>query len=232
MIYLHEYAYTVGFSRAHRIIDRLVHEGWAVYAFDQIGCGTRIEEGRLFYERFPHWSKLGRMVADARWAVDELGSLDFVDSGRIYVLGYSLGATVGLYSAALDNRIAGVVSVCGFTPMRLDQPGKTAEGIYRYSHLHGLLPRLGFFIGSESRIPCDFHEILAGIAPRPLLLVAPTWDQYASLPDVTRCVQEAAKVYELYGSAHSLTLLTPQDYNRFSAEVQERLLSWLRKQLR
>ena len=56
---------------------------------------------------------MGKMVVDLHAAIDASANLDFVDSTKIFVVGYSLGATVGLYAAALDKRIAGVVSVCG-----------------------------------------------------------------------------------------------------------------------
>jgi hypothetical protein len=83
---------------------------------------------------------------------------------------------VGLHAAALDERVAGVASVCGITPMRFDGPESGTEGLLAYSHLHGLLPRLGFFAGHERRLPYDFQELLACVAPRPLYAVAPRWD--------------------------------------------------------
>jgi len=230
IIYLHEYSYSKGFAKTMNFIRLLTNAGYAVYAFDQIGFGTRVEEGRLFYERFPHWSKMGRMVADVRWSVDALSKLKFIQSEKIFVAGYSLGGTVGLYSAALDKRIAGVISVCGFTPMRFNAPGKTAEGIYEYSHLHGLLPRLGFFVGEEDRIPYDFHEILGCIAPRPLFIVAPTWDQYASLKDVKKCIGEVQHVYSLFGKNQNLESFMPDDYNHFTPEMKHQIVIWLQKQ--
>lgn len=230
VIYLHEYAYSTGISRSGDIITRFVNAGYAVYTYDQIGFGTRsVEESRLFYERFPHWSKMGRMVADVRWAVDALSELEFINKSRIYAAGYSLGGAVGLYSAALDERIAGMIAICAFSPMRLNTPGKTAEGIYEYSHLHGLLPKLGFFVKNEARIPYDFHEILAAIAPRPLLIVAPTWDQYASLPDVQNCVKEAGNIYDLYRAGKNIELFSPDDYNRFSDGIKEKMVVWAKE---
>jgi len=142
-----------------------------------------------------------------------------------------LGATVGLYSAALDERIAGVVSVCGFTPMRLNTPEKGTEGIKAYSHLHGLLPRLGFFVNNESHIPYDYHEILACIAPRPLLVIAPVIDKDAILADVKNCVEQAGKVYSLYGSSENIESLYPDDYNRLSPEMREKMYTWLQERL-
>jgi len=205
----------------------LIERGFAVFAFDMIGFGTRIQEGTLFYERYPHWSKLGRMVADTRAAVAMLRNLEFIDSSRIYAAGYTLGATVGLFTAALDEHLAGVASVCGFTPLRLATPDKGIEGVRAYSHLHGLLPRLGFFAGSETRIPFDYHEVLALIAPRPLLVVAPRLDRDAWFADVALCVQEAAGVYKLYGAEKNLKFSGPMDYSRFHAARQQEIVDWL-----
>jgi pimeloyl-ACP methyl ester carboxylesterase len=110
-----------------------------------------------------------------RAAIDALASLDIVDASRIYVVGYSLGAKVGLLATALDDRVKGLAAVCGFDALRLDSPTKGTEGLRHYSHLHGLMPKLGFFIGQESRLPFDYDEVLALIAPRPVMLVARLW---------------------------------------------------------
>lgn len=232
VIYLHEYAYSTGASKTGPIISELVNAGFAVYVYDQLGFGTRsFEESRLFYDRFPHWSKLGRMVADVRWAIDTLSNHPGINRDQIFVAGYSLGGQVALFSSALDDRIAGMVSVCGFTPFRTNTPGKTAEGIYEYSHLHGLLPRLGFFIGNEDRIPFDVHEMLAAVAPRPVLVIAPTWDQYASHPDILKYINIVKPIYELYGDPGRISVFSPEDYNRFSPEMLKRMVNWLKEQI-
>jgi len=230
IIYLHPYSYSTGYAKSGHFINQLTKSGFVVFAFDQIGFGSRIEEGTYFYERFPKWSKMGRMVADVRWAVDALHEIDFIDADQIWVAGYALGGSVGLYSAALDNRIAGVASVSGFSPMRTNTPGKTAEGIYEYSHLHGLIPRLGFFAGKEEHIPYDFDEIMGCIAPRPLLIISPTWDQYTHFDDVQQCVFGVKKVYALHSSENNIQLIAPVDYNRFSPEFQEEVIRWIKKQ--
>ena len=82
-------------------------------------------------------------------------------------MGYSLGAKVGILTAALDGRVHALAAVCGFDPLRLDTAERGVEGIRHYSHLHGLMPRLGFFVGSETRLPFDFDEPLALAAKRP-----------------------------------------------------------------
>jgi pimeloyl-ACP methyl ester carboxylesterase len=181
IIWLHPYSYSLGYSGAYVLGTRthiaLANRGYAVFAFDQIGFGRRLLEGRDFYTRYPHWSKLGKMVADVRSAVDMLTesvgrspagdalALPALDHKRIYCLGYSLGGTVALYAAALDDRIAGVASFCGFTPLRTDTDAKPTGGIRRLWELHGLQPRLGMYDGRESELPYDFEDVLALVAP-------------------------------------------------------------------
>jgi pimeloyl-ACP methyl ester carboxylesterase len=238
IIYLHEYAYTHGYGRfkaelgvenSTSLIQGLVNLGYAVFAFDQIGFGTRVEEGTHFYRKYPHWSKMGKMVANTSASAEMLSRMDGIDPERIYIAGYALGATVGLYTAAMDEKIAGVVSDCGFTPMRLDDPARGYEGIRAWSHLHGLIPRLGFFVDEPGRTPYDFHEILACIAPRPVLVVAPTWDRDANFGDVSVCVDEARKVFGLYGAEGEIDLYAPDDYNRFSKEMKQNVYTWIQE---
>jgi dienelactone hydrolase len=230
VIWLHEYSYATGYSRfSQPIVDALVAKGFAVMAFDQIGFGARVEHVRHFYERFPHWSLLGRMITDTRAAIQSLSSVDYLDSSRIYLCGYALGAKVGLITAAFDERVKGVVSVCGFSPLRSDSPAKGTEGVKHYSHLHGLLPRFGSFAGNEKRLPVDWDEILAVIAPRPAYVIAPTLDRYSPVDDVSAAVSAARKAYRLLGAADALELETPVNFNRFPVEFQERSVDWLAK---
>jgi dienelactone hydrolase len=230
VVYLHEYDYAKGFSSDHNIdavFRSIVQRGYAVFSYDMLGFGNRIEEGTRFYQRYPRWSKMGKMVQDVRAALDALTHLDCVQREQIYVAGYSLGATVGLYSAALDERIAGVVSIAGFASMRSGTADRGTEGIQAYSHLHGLLPRLGCFVGHEPRVPYDFHEILACIAPRPLLVIAPALDKDAPVQDVQHCADQARKVYSLHGAEEMIQVFSPDDYNRLSDEMLEKTYRWL-----
>ena len=165
-------------------------------AFDQIGFGTRIRSAREFYKRYPRWSLMGKMVADTRAALDAGCALSVIDRERVYVVGYALGGKVGLLTAALDERIKAAGRGRGFDPLRLDSQAKGVEGVRQYSHLHGLIPRLGFFAGNEDRLPLDFDEVLALVAPRPALIVAPTLDRYARVEDVRLEVEEARRIYE------------------------------------
>lgn len=231
VVWLHAYAYATGYSRwVNAAFDSLTRKGFAVLAFDQLAFGTRCPDVHDFYRQYPAWSLLGKMVCDTRGVIDALSDLDYIDHSRIYMIGYSLGARVGLVTAALDERVRGVAAVCGFDPLRHTKPGDGMEGLRHYSHLHGLLPRLGFFEGEESRLPFDFDRVLAMVAPRPALVVAPTLDRYASVDAVRGEIEEARKVYTLLGKGAALQFETPLDFNRFMVDRQQQVISWIAQQ--
>lgn len=79
VIYLHEFDYSKGFNSYHQVdslFQNIVAQGYAVFAFDMLGFGNRIEEATRFYDRYPHWSKMGKMVVDVRGAVDSLRNME------------------------------------------------------------------------------------------------------------------------------------------------------------
>jgi pimeloyl-ACP methyl ester carboxylesterase len=226
VIWLHPYAHSTGYSRyARPTIAELTHGGFAVLAFDQIGYGSRIHQATRFYERYPKWSLLGKMVDDTRAAVSAVAALEIIDSGRVYLAGYSLGGKVALFTAALDERVAGVIAASAFTPWR--SPSPDTEGIQHYTDLHALLPRLAQFKGNEREIPVDYDEIIGAIAPRPVYLRAPQLDRYASRDDVRRAVESARAAWKSRGASDRLTLVTPVDFNRFRLEAQQEAFHWL-----
>jgi pimeloyl-ACP methyl ester carboxylesterase len=158
---------------------------------------------------------MGRMVEDARAAMDALQNDSLIDPKRMYMFGYSIGGTVGLYTAALDSRVAGVVSISGFTPMRTDTMERGTGGVARYSHERGLIPRLGFFVGHEAQIPYDFDEVIATVAPRPVMIVEPQLDRDGNPGDVEAAVERARTAYGLHGASASLAFLKPWEIIRW-----------------
>jgi dienelactone hydrolase len=156
---------------------------------------------------------MGKMVADTRAAMDALAALDAIDAGRMYLAGYSLGAKVAVFTAALDPRPKAIVAASGVEALRDASP--SSEGIAHYSRIHRLIPRF------DQSLPIDYDELLAAIAPRPVYVRAPLHDRYAPVEDVRRIAEKAG------GHVH---LETPLDFNRFPVAAQEQAFDWLAKQ--
>jgi pimeloyl-ACP methyl ester carboxylesterase len=218
VIWLHSFSYSTGYSRyAKARFEELTGRGYGVLAFDQIGFGTRVEHAKDFYRRHPRWSLLGKMVADTRAAITAASSHESVDASKIYLLGYSLGGKIALWTAALDTRPVAIVSVASFTPLRTSQG---TEGVYAYSHLHGLLPRLGFYAEDRSSLPVDYDDVLRAIGNRKVLLVTPTHDRYADRVALQKLLQQFP----------GIDVLAPEDFNRFSQSTQKLVFGWLQRQ--
>jgi pimeloyl-ACP methyl ester carboxylesterase len=236
VVWLHGYSYPLGYMWVYRAelhpILALAQAGYAVLAFDQSGFGSRMAETGPFYDRYPHWSQMGRMVEDTRAAIDALEKDSLVDPQRISLFGYSVGGTVGLYTAALDPRVKGVVSISGFTPMRTDVAARGTGGIARYSVERGLVPRLGFFIGHEQQLPYDYNELIATIAPRPALIVEPQLDRDATVGDVHTAVEQARKIYALQNAESNLGLYEPWDFTRLPGATQDWIIQWMSKTMK
>jgi pimeloyl-ACP methyl ester carboxylesterase len=236
VIWLHGYSYSLGYmwvyhNDLHPILA-LVDAGYAVLAYDQSGFGSRMGETAAFYDRYPHWSQMGRMVEDARAAMDALEKDSLIDAKRMYMFGYSMGGTVGLYAAALDPRVAGLVSISGFTPMRTDTADRGTGGVARYSQERGLIPRLGFFVGHEAQIPFDFDDLIATVAPRPAMIVEPQLDRDGNPADVHAAIDRAKSAYAMHGASASLALSEPWDYTRLPNSIQDEIIRWMRANFR
>ena len=211
--------YVAGYYRGEQPWAALARSGYAVFAFDQIGTGTRLREVQEFYRRYPRWSLLGCSVRDTRAAVDTVRQHPRVAPDQVYLLGYGTGGMVALHAAALDDRVAGVISVAGFTPMRRDTVAQGTGGLARWSDWLPLLPRLGAFVGHEARVPYDLHELLALVAPRSALIITPGIDYQSSFPDLKESVAAARRVYARHGAPEKLVFQRTDDYKRFAPEL-------------
>jgi len=210
---------------------RIVPEnGVVLIAFDPVGTGIRIAEAQHFYDRHPDWSLLGKMVRDVSAAVTSALTVPYVDSGALVAFGFAMGAMVALHAAALDERIAGLVTLCPPAPFRLDTDEAETGGLARWSHDHLLLPRLGEFIGSESRVPYDVHQLIACVAPRPQLVITPQLDRETPLDMITNAVDAARGIYDCLDAADKLEQNVIEDYARFAEPTEKIVLDWVKKQ--
>jgi len=228
---------------AHALANRSV----VVLTYDQIGAGLRIEEGSQFYARFPRWSRLGAAVFDAASAVDLLataqgagadqaGSDDAlppyppVDPARVFLVGYgSLGGAAALLAAGGDARVAGVATVCGWTPLRNDTDASRSGGIRRLFEQHASLPRLGLFAdgrGAPADIPADFDDALGLVRPRPALVVQPTGDRSNDAAQVAAAV---ARARAAGGGYAALELQTPAGVNALGDAAVAAVAEWVER---
>jgi hypothetical protein len=62
-------------------------------------------------------------------------------------------------------------------------------------------------------------------------VIQPQFDRDATPADVHTAVEQAKKVYALYGAPDKLALNEPWDYNRLPDATQDWIIQWMSKNL-
>jgi acetyl esterase/lipase len=137
--------------------------------------------------------------------VDYLVARDDVDRERIGVIGHSLGGHNAMFAGVFDPRLKAIVSSCGWTPFHDYYGGKLAGWTSdRY------MPRIrDVYALDPDRVPFDFQEIVAALAPRPFFSNSPLGDDNFDAAGVRRAAVEAGQVYALLGAAERLVVRQP-----------------------
>ena len=152
----------------------MVEAGFVAVAPDYLRDGERIAPGKRaydttdFYERHPTWSIHGKDAWDTMRLIDYLQTLDFVDADKIGMVGHSYGGHSTIFTTALEPRIKAAFA-----------NGPVSD--FRGHGLHWAVPRGGgasqslpnmrpYILDHTLKIPVEFYEWTALIAPRPLIV--------------------------------------------------------------
>jgi len=168
-----------------------------------------------------------KAIYDNTRAIDVLQSLSEVDGQRIGCIGHSLGGHNGLFTAVFDERIQAVVTSCGFTSFHKYMGGDlTGWSGPRY------MPRIATrYELSADRMPFDFAELLASIAPRGVFVVAPLNDNNFDVTGVRDVVASARPIYKLLGKPDNLQVVYPNANHDFPNNEREEAYKFLDKLL-
>jgi dienelactone hydrolase len=202
----------------------LVERGYVTLAPDYPSFGDYAYDFRLGL----HPSGSIKAVWNNQRALDLLASLPEVDGRHIGCIGHSLGGHNALFTAAFDTRIKAVVSNCGFTSFpkyyQGNLKGWTSDRYMpRIEKVYALKPEL---------VPFDFSEVVAALAPRAFLAIAPLYDDNFDVSGVRDVMAAAAPVYELLGARNKLSEFYPDCKHAFPVESRKVAYEWLDRWLR
>ncbi|WOI53255.1 hypothetical protein [Parvularcula sp. LCG005] len=161
-----------------------------------------------------------RLGALAAWGwgasriVDVLEMDERVDQDRIALMGHSRNGKAAIVAAAYDRRIDLVwihQSGTGGVTLSRSYEGESVENITG-GFPHWLAPRFRDYADHEADLPIDQHQMLALIAPRPVLIGAAYGDTWAGPKGAWLSAQGADPVYELLGT-EGLNQASPEAYN-------------------
>jgi len=163
-----------------------------------------------------------KAVWDNIRGLDLLEVLPYVKHGGYGAIGHSLGGHNAVYTSVYDDRIKVVVSSCGLDSFRDYYGGDEArwrpeQGWAQTRYMR----RLADYRGRLDEIPFDFHELIGALAPRHVLIIAPTGDHNFVAGSVDRIAAAARPIFELYEVRDRLQVLHPDCGHDFPPEIRD-----------
>jgi dienelactone hydrolase len=147
---------------------------------------------------------LGERVFDVDRALDYLAWRGDADAARIGVLGNSGGGTVALYAAALLSRIRLAVISCALSSF-------DDSILAMYHCADNYVPGL--------RRIADASDVLALVAPRPVVVVAAEHDELFPIASARRAFRRARRAFAALGAAGACRLVVAPGGHRFYADL-------------
>ncbi|MBS0265827.1 MAG: prolyl oligopeptidase family serine peptidase [Planctomycetes bacterium] len=211
-----------GSADLHYALELARDHGYVTLAPDYPSFGEHSYE---FGDRSPYVSGTMKAIWDNLRALDLLQSRPEVDAASLGVLGHSLGGHNAIFTALFDERLQAVVSSCGFCRFhRDDVPSWTGP---RY------MPRIAsVYQNQPDRVPFDFPELIAAIAPRAFYASAAEKDDDFDVLGVRETLAGARPIFELYGTGERLATDYPTVRHSFPQAARQRAYAFLNRWLK
>jgi len=182
------------------LAERICREGFAVLIFNFRGTGASSGNFDIL-----GWTR------DLKAAIDYLCALPEVDGSHLSLLGFSGGAAVSVYVASQDSRVSSVVTCACPAQFTFFTKVDTPQSVIDHFRSIGAIRDKGFphsaeewFSGFRRVSPIKY---IAGIAPRPLLVVHSSRDETVKVSHARRLYQKAREPKQLIivdGAEHRL----------------------------
>ncbi|WP_062106855.1 alpha/beta hydrolase family protein [Bacillus niameyensis] len=219
-------------GRANRTYGlELVKRGFVVLAPDTITAGERIQRGEeafhtgRFYEQYPEWSAVAKMLVDHRQGVSLLSKIPWV--GNIGAIGHSLGGYNAYFLAGIDRRIKAVICSAGFATFTNDPERERWGKRDWFSHM----PKVSEFL-TDDEVPFEFHEIAGLAAPTPLFIWIGQNDRiFPHWKPALDAVNDLDRLYTILGEEASFKFYLGNVGHDFPCEIREWAYSFLDEHL-
>jgi fermentation-respiration switch protein FrsA (DUF1100 family) len=196
------------------LAERIYREGFAVLLFNFRGAGA---SGGNF--DILGWTR------DLSAAIDYLWTLPQIDKTRLALVGFSGGAAVSVYIAAQDKRVSAVAACACPAEFSFTQTGQEPVLLEHFRSV-GIIKDASFppdvrrWLDGFRRVsPVNY---VAGIAPRPLLLV------HGSDDDVV-AVSHAHRLYARAGDPKQLVIVDRAGHRlRLDERAMATVIEWLK----
>ena len=197
------------------LAERICHQGFAVFIFNFRGTGA--SGGNL---DILGWTR------DLKAAIDYLCALPEIDRSRLLLLGFSGGAAVSAYVASQDKRVSSIVTCACPAEFTFFLNADEPQSILDHFRSIGTIRDENFPQSTEEWLGgfglVSPIRYVAGIAPRPLLLVHGNKDEMVD-------VSHAYKLYDSAGEPKQIVIVDGADHNlRQNDRAMAIVIDWLK----
>lgn len=211
-------------SRPNRAYAKeLAERGYVVIAPDYPSFGDQ-KDYNFKTDRYASATMKG--IFDNMRCVDLLQARADVDPERIGVIGHSLGGHNAMFVSAFDTRLKVVVSSCGWTLMHDYFNGDTAAArkyggkLWPWAQERYMpLFRTKYHLDPD-KVPFDFDEVIAAIAPRAFFSNSPLYDANFNVEGVRKGVKNVSEVYRFLDAENALKVFYPPSQHDFPPQIR------------
>jgi len=210
----------------------LAQRGFVVIAADYPSFGE-LKDYDFKNDRYLSGTMVG--IFYHRRCIDVIEQLPCTDMEHVGVIGLSLGGHNSMYVSAFEPRIRAIVSVSGWCEHEYFDvgPAPDTEEFRGGGRLWGdaqeryypLLRDKYHF--DDSKIPYQWHEVIALLAPRPFLSVSPINDDNFNVEGVRVGIDRAMEAYRFLHAENSLQAMYPEEGHVVSAKVRVAAYDWI-----
>ncbi len=195
-------------------VESLVERGYVISEFDRTNFAPDNQNRTGVYPLYPgyDWGALAVWAWSFHRVVDYLFTLDYIDSAKIIVTGFSRGGKAALLAGAFDERIALTAPNCsgfgGSGPVRfVYSDSETIDNGSTVLYPFWYNSRWQSFKGDKrDRLPVDQHCLIALLAPRAYVSTNGVQDSWANPRGTAQAHLAAKEVFATLGASEKMGL--------------------------